>query len=155
MKSGGQAWALEQLSEIAANPNGSLEIVEVSEPEAEGCLRVIVSINCEGYPRAEGGIPYRPRERLRISIPSDFPLGIPSLEFTHDRYAGFPHVQWKHSICLYLSTETEWQPEDGMYGYVKRIDDWLRAGAANALEPIGLPMSRLWHTRAMTISSWF
>ena len=49
-------------------------------------------------------------------------------------------MQWGTYICLYQSTETEWQPEDGMYGFVKRMDDWLRAGAANELEPIGLPM---------------
>lgn len=141
MRSGGQAWAFEQLNEIAAKSNGSLEIVETSEPAAEGLtLTVTVSVNCAAYPRKDGGIPYRPRERFRIAIPSTFPLKVPSLHFTHDRYASFPHVQWGNSICLYVSAETEWQPEDGMYGFAKRMDDWLRAGAANELEPIGLPL---------------
>lgn len=141
MRSGGQAWAFEQLNEIATKSNGSLEIVEVSEPAGEGfSLGVMVSIHCAGYPRREGGIPYRPREKLLITIPSEFPLKVPSLSFTHDTYASFPHVQWGHSICLYQSPETEWQPEDGMYGFVQRINDWLRAGAGNDLEPIGLPL---------------
>lgn len=40
MKSGGQAWALEQLEEIADKSNGALEIVEVTEPtEADTSLR--------------------------------------------------------------------------------------------------------------------
>lgn len=141
MRSGGQAWAFEQLNEIAARSNGSLEIVEVTEPAREDFpLTVTVSVHCAGYRYEEGGIPYRPRERLLIDIPSTFPLKVPSLSFTHDRYASFPHVQWGHSICLYQSPEMEWQPEDGMYGFAKRMDDWLRAGAANELEPIGLPM---------------
>lgn len=141
MRSAGQVWAFEQLSEIAARSNGSLEIVEVHEPTKEGfSLIATVSILCNGYPRVEGGIPYRPREKLVIDIPSAFPLKVPSLSFTHDRYAGYPHVQWGHSICLYQSTETEWQPEDGMFGFFTRIHEWLRAGAANELEPIGLPM---------------
>ncbi len=141
MRSGGQAWAFEQLNAIAAKSNGSLEIIEVSEPAAAGLpLSVTVSIHCAGYPRADGGIPYRPREKLLITIPSAFPLKVPSLSFTHDRHAGFPHVQWGHSICLYQSSETEWQPEDGMHGFFTRVHEWLRAGAANELESIGLPM---------------
>jgi integrative and conjugative element protein (TIGR02256 family) len=141
MTSGGQAWALEQLEEIAAKSNGALEIVEISEPtEAGSSLRMAVSVNCAGYPKVEGGIPYRPRERLLIWIGAGFPLDIPSLHFAHSEYGGFPHVQWGTSICLYQSPETEWQPEDGMFGFVQRTDDWLRAGAANQLDPIGLPL---------------
>jgi integrative and conjugative element protein (TIGR02256 family) len=141
MMTDGQSWALEQLNEIAAKSKGALEIVDVRGPTGEGTtLSATVSIQCAGYPRAEGGIPYRPREKLIITIPADFPLKVPSLYFTHDRYGAVPHVQWGNSICLYQAPETEWQPEDGMYGFIKRMDDWLRAGAANALEPIGLPM---------------
>ena len=75
MRSGGQAWAFEQLNEIAAKSNGSLEIVEVSEPAGKGfSLNVTVSIHCAGYPCGKGGIPYRPREKLLIAMPSGFPL---------------------------------------------------------------------------------
>lgn len=141
MRSGGQAWALEQLNEIAAKSNGSFEIVDLAEPPREGfALTVTVSVHCAGYRHEEGGISYRSRERLRIHIPSTFPLKVPSLSFTDDRYAGCPHVQWGHSICLYQAPEMEWQPEDGMYGFAKRMDEWLRAGAANEMEPVGLPM---------------
>jgi integrative and conjugative element protein (TIGR02256 family) len=141
MRSAGQAWALDQLEEIIAQSNGALEIVDITEPAEVGLsMRVEVSVDCTGYPRTEGGIPLRPRERLQISIPAGFPLDIPSLRFAHSDYGGFYHVQWGTYICLYQSPETEWQPEDGIYGYVQRMDDWLRAGAANALEPVGLPL---------------
>lgn len=141
MKSSGQTWALEQLAGIAAKSNGTLEIVEVMEPaEANADLKVFVSVDCSGYPRAEGGIPFRPRERLLISVAQQFPLDIPKLRFTHTDYGGFPHVQWGSSICLYQSPETEWQPNDGMFGYFQRVHEWLLAGAANQLDPIGLPL---------------
>jgi integrative and conjugative element protein (TIGR02256 family) len=141
MKSDGQAWAVEQLTDIAAKSNGALEIMEIREPiKAGAALGLMLSVHCAGYPREPGGISYRPRERLKVGIPSNFPFDMPSVSFDHDRYAGFPHVFWGHSICLFVAPETEWQLEDGMYGWTKRLDDWLRAGAANTLEPIGLPM---------------
>jgi len=141
MRSGGQAWALEQLEEIADKSNGALEIVEVTEPtEADTSLRVDVLVDCSHYPQAAGGIPFRPRERLMISIPPNFPLNKPSLNFTHSEYGGFPHVQWGSSICLYQSPETEWQPNDGIFGFVLRMHDWLLAGASNQLDPVGLPL---------------
>jgi len=141
MRSDGQTWAVEQLTEIAAKSNGALEIVAIREPAAEGsALTATISVRCNGYTREDGGIPLRPREKLLIEIKAAFPLKVPSLYFTHNRYAGFPHVQWGTYICLYQAPETEWQPGQGMWGFVQRMHDWLAAGAANQLEPIGLPM---------------
>jgi len=141
MKSFGQTWALEQLEGIVAKSKGALEIVEVTQPtEADASLKVSVSVDCSSYPKVEGGIPFGARERILISIGPSFPLDIPSLSFSHTNYGEFPHVQWGRSICLYQSPETEWQPDDGAYGLIQRMDDWLRAGAANQLEPIGLPL---------------
>ncbi|MFT3931040.1 MAG: ThiF family adenylyltransferase [Spongiibacteraceae bacterium] len=139
MISSGQAWAFEQLEEIAAESTGTLEIVERVENE-NGYLKISVSIDCRHYAWAEGGIRFRPRERFTIFIPSLFPLEIPELSFSHNDYADFPHVQWRRSICLYQSKETEWQPDDGMFGFMQRVHDWLTAGATNQLEPIGLPL---------------
>jgi integrative and conjugative element protein (TIGR02256 family) len=141
MKSSGQAAALKQLEDIAAISGGTLEIVEISEaPNAASDLTASVSIDCASYSRASGGIPLRARERLLITIAPQFPLDIPTLSFTHSEYAGFPHVQWGRSICLYQSPETEWQPHDGMFGFMQRVHEWLAAGAANQLEPLGLPL---------------
>lgn len=141
MNSSGQIWALEQFKNIAAKSEGSLEIVEVIEPAEESeYLKVSVSVDCSGYHSVSGGIPFKPRERLLVWIPPQFPLEIPKLRFTHSDYGEFPHVQWGCSICLYQSQETEWQPDDGMFGFVLRMHEWLRAGAANQLDPIGLPL---------------
>ncbi|MBS0533098.1 MAG: ThiF family adenylyltransferase [Proteobacteria bacterium] len=141
MKSDGQAWALGQMADIAQASAGLLEIDEVQEPQKEGeALSVTISVDCSAYERKPGGVPLKQRERLLLQIGPNFPLEVPRLSFTHKRYGDAAHVQWGNIICLYQSTETEWQPEDGMFGLMARINEWLRAAAANDLDPIGMPL---------------
>jgi len=136
----GQEWALAQLREVAASGQ-AIEIVSVDQPaEAEGWLRVEVSLDCSGYPQAADGLPLRQRERAIISIPASFPLSRPEVRSIHKRFAGFPHVQWGDYLCLYQAPETEWSPADGMFGFLDRLDSWLRAGALGQLDPTGLPL---------------
>lgn len=141
MKSEGQAWALDQLADIVQASSGSLEITELVEPPAQGeAVSVSLSLDCSGYPRKQGGIPLKARERLLLKIPVNFPLELPRLNFAHTRYGDFSHVQWGSYICLYQATDSEWQPEDGLFGFMQRVDDWLRAAAANELDPAGMPL---------------
>ena len=136
----GQEWALAQLQEVAAS-NQAMEIVSVTRPtDSESRLRAELSIDCSTYSHAEGGLPLRHRERVVITIPADFPLDRPEVRSTHKRFAGFPHVQWGDYLCLYQSPETEWSPADGMFGFLERLDAWLRAGALGQLDPTGLPL---------------
>ena len=72
-----------------------------------------------------------------MDIPWAFPLSRPDAHFTHKRYGDFPHVQWGDSICLYQAPDVEWQPAQGMFGFMQRLHDWLKAGAAGELDPIG------------------
>lgn len=141
MRSEGQAWAVEQLDEIAHASAEWFEVVEIVEPAAEGALlSATISVDLSRYERKEAGIPFRARERLLLKLPADFPLDRPSLYFTHKNYADFSHVQWGDYICLYQAPQTEWQPADGMFGFLTRVDVWLRAAAAGELDPIGLPL---------------
>jgi len=139
--SDGQLVALGQLREIQAFGRGAFEVVSVAEPdEPEGLLTVQVSVSCAGMPKATGGLPLKPRERIELRIPHDFPYRPPGFWATHTRFAGFPHVQWSRSLCLYVSPETEWNASDGMYGAIERLDMWLRHGALNQLDPAGEPL---------------
>jgi hypothetical protein len=141
MKTEGQAWALGQLADIVQASGGTLETVEIIEPTAEGGeISVSLSVDCSLYAKQPGGIPFKDRERLLVIVPPNFPLAIPRTFFSHKRYGAYPHVQWGSYICLYQSPDTEWQPEDGLYGLLQRVDDWLRAAAANNLDPIGMPL---------------
>lgn len=141
MRSDGQAWAIDQVEEIVAASAGTFEIIKLDESEqVSGTVTVTVSIDCSRFPRAKGGVPLHTRERLRIGIPSSFPLARPDAHFTHKRYADFPHVQWGDSICLYQAPEVEWVPGQGMFGFLDRVNEWLRAAAANELDPVGMPL---------------
>lgn len=141
MKSQGQDWALGQLNELAQASEGTFELFEIVEPaEAGHEFSVVVSINCRGFERKDRGAPIRGRERVRLDIPEAFPLAIPRAHFTHSRYADFPHVQWGSYICLYQAPETEWNASRGMFGFMQRLQDWLKAAAAGELDPVGMPL---------------
>lgn len=141
MRSTGQAWAIAQLEEIVSASAESFEVLQIDDSEqAGGAIRLVVSIDCSRFPRVEGGVPFRRRERFRMSIPATFPLARPDLHFAHKRYADFPHVQWGDSICLYQAPEVEWVPGQGMFGFMERVDEWLRAAAASELDPTGMPL---------------
>jgi hypothetical protein len=69
MRSDGQAWALGQLADIAQASAGTLEIIEITEPQADGeNLTVSLSVDCSRYERKPEGIPFKPRERLVLKI---------------------------------------------------------------------------------------
>ncbi|SFM21990.1 integrative and conjugative element protein, VC0181 family [Desulfomicrobium norvegicum] len=136
----GQALALEQLYEIAGSSKGTLEII--GEPEADekgGFISVRLSIATKYYQRA-GGFTFRNREMLWMKIFSNFPFTVPDLNFSHTRFMGQPHVQWGSHICLYQSSETEWQPNDGLYGFFQRVDEWLAAAGKGELDPDDAPL---------------
>ena len=105
----GQKFAVEQLQEVAAASDGLLEVISVAE--RSGSIAAELSIYCGNMDRESDGLPLRERERFFVFILSDFPFDTPTVCTRHTRFAGFPHVQWKRWLCLYLSPATEWNPE--------------------------------------------
>lgn len=137
----GQHLAVQQLTEISEASDGELEIVDTQIPIEDGeKLAVRISIGTKHLGKVENGYRFNAREPLKVDVPSNFPLETPSIYFAHIRFAGFPHVQWGNSICLYQSSEIEWLPSDGMYGFVQRLNDWLRAAALGELDPDNAPL---------------
>jgi integrative and conjugative element protein (TIGR02256 family) len=135
----GPSTALEQLRAIEAVPGSPLELLDFEELEG-GRLSVQVSINCLGIVTSPGGMPLRARERFYIRVPEDFPFEAPVLLVSHERFLGYPHVYWGCYLCLYQAPETEWNSSDGMFGFMGRVDLFLRSAAAGKLDPVGAPM---------------
>jgi proteasome lid subunit RPN8/RPN11 len=136
----GQRLALDQLQDIAARSKGALEII--GEPFAgKGGDTVIVrlSLATRQY-RKTGGLALRDREQLTLTLHPDFPFTLPWLHFAHKRFIGTPHVQWGSYICLYQSTEIEWAPADGLFGFFDRVDAWFMAAGAGQLDPEDAPL---------------
>ena len=131
----GQRYALEQLRDIEGASSGALDIIEVRE---QGELVVAtISIACSEFETAQHGLPLRSRERFILSISAGFPFKPPSVFTPHKRFAGYPHVQWGHSLCLYQSPATEWDASDGLNGLLERLVHWLQRGAKNEFEATG------------------
>ena len=126
----GQRSALAQLRRIAGTDRSPIHIVGVhDEPPPGACLSVDISLDCTHYPRVEGCLPLRDREGITLSIPADFPFNPPTVDTAHTRFHGFRHVQWGTRLCIYLSTETQWTPSQGMFGFLAQLDEWFRRGA--------------------------
>ncbi len=114
----------------------------MGEPEADeknSFICVWLSLVTKHYKHA-GGFAFRNREMLRIRIFPNFPFTVPHLYFSHTRFMGQPHVQWGSHICLYQSSETEWQPSDGLYGFFQRVDEWMTAAGKGELDPDDAPL---------------
>lgn len=136
----GQRLALFQLCDIVVSSNGGLEILAPeSESKTSGYIWVQVSVDTKVY-RTDKGLPLRDRERLWLHVPFDFPFIKPDVYFSHKRFVGTPHVQWGNYICLYQSVETEYEPADGMFGFLERVDTWLRAAGRGELDPDDAPL---------------
>jgi molybdopterin/thiamine biosynthesis adenylyltransferase/proteasome lid subunit RPN8/RPN11 len=136
----GQQLALNQLEDIVARSNGALEIL--SEPfagQSGGTVGVRLSLATRRY-RQTGGLALRDRERLTLTLHPDFPFTVPALHFGHKRYIGTAHVQWGSYICLYQSSETEWAPADGLFGFFDRVAAWFAAAGAGQLDPEDAPL---------------
>lgn len=137
----GQKRAVEQLRDVEAAAGGLFIVESVDEPSKPGeWLSAVVNFSCADLKRAEGGLPLEDREQIVILVPSNFPFDPPHTFVRHDRFAGFPHVQWKHSLCMYQAPTTEWNPSDGMFGFLDRLYFWLQQGALGQLDPIGAPL---------------
>lgn len=137
----GQQLALDQLQDIAAASDDTIDIVDVKSPASDGLSLVIrVSVDTSGYTYKDGGFGYRRREPLNIFVPPTFPVTPPRVYFTHKRFLGRAHVQWGDYLCLYQAPDVEWASQDGMFGFVKRLDDWLRDAARDQLDPDDAPL---------------
>tara|TARA_R110000851_G_C13094442_1_gene567238 strand:+ start:1390 stop:3678 length:2289 start_codon:yes stop_codon:yes gene_type:complete len=136
----GQQLALLQIEDIAANSSGALEIIELKEKsKLEGHIWIHLSLETKNY-RTGSGLPFRDRERISLHLHPNFPFCKPDIYFGHARFTGTPHVQWGRSICLYQSAETEYDPTDGMYGFIERVEQWMRAAGKGELDPDDAPL---------------
>lgn len=129
-------WQLKELSSVG----GTVDIQKITQPDKDNpWLRVSVSILMGPVEKADGGLDLREREDFLLSIPPAFPFQKPEVYVGHSRFAGMPHVQWSHYLCLYRSG-IEWNAADGMFGFFDRLEFWLRQGAKNQLDSDGEPL---------------
>ena len=134
----GQERAVRELERLHFADPDSFEILE-SPQLINSSLKVLVSLRLGPLQKNAGGLDLKEREEFVVQIPPDFPFDQPSLSVAHERFAGFPHVNWKRYICLYQSN-VEWNPADGLYGFFDRLALWLKRAALNDMDPVEGPL---------------
>lgn len=124
--------------EALSTPSGPIQLRAITAKD--GLTFLDVSLDTRGIVHAPGGIRVRARERFTIIVPDAFPFVPPSVEASHERWAGTAHVQWGKHLCLYAAPSVEWNPGDGIRGYLDRLMSWLENAAAGTLDPDGQPL---------------
>lgn len=133
----GQAQAEAELRRIAAVEPGAIIVDSITE--TGGSVVAVIGVDCRGLPHDDRGIRLRQREWFDVYVPSKFPFKPPTVFARHNRWAGTPHVQWKRYLCLYVAPAVEWNPADGMFGFLDRLVRWLTEASLGTLDPIGGP----------------
>jgi predicted ThiF/HesA family dinucleotide-utilizing enzyme len=128
-----------QLTELAEVSGHAIQLLGV-EHDDKGLTTFTVSLDTSGIVTCGRGISVRARERFDIIVGPSFPLTHPSVNVSHRRWAGTPHVQWGRHLCLYAAPSVEWNPADGMRGLIGRLNLWLQRAAAGELDPAGQPL---------------
>lgn len=130
--------ALQQLEELAAASGGAVTVI--GSRDTADYLIIDISLDTHGIQTVGAGITVRQRERFEIRVSDKYPFRPPSVWAGHRRWAGTPHVQWARCLCLYVASSVEWNPVDGMRGFIERLTRWVENAAAGTLDPDGQPL---------------
>ncbi|MCI4085651.1 ThiF family adenylyltransferase [Streptomyces sp. MMS21 TC-5] len=137
----GQRLAVDQLHQIVGVSDKSIHVTHLApSKDWAGYLEARITLDCSNLRRTADGLRLRSQEPVTLLVPGDFPFTYPRVRTRHTRFAGAPHVNWARNLCLYRSPATEWDPADGMYGFITRLLDWFEAAAAGQLDAPGEPL---------------
>lgn len=135
----GASLARHQLLELVEVAEGAVQVL-AEWTNSNGNVAFTISLDTSRADRAASGINVRERERFRIVIRPGFPFVYPVVFSDHRRWARTPHVQWGSYLCLYAAPSVEWNPSDGMRGFIARLSEWVDHAAAGTLDPDGQPL---------------
>ncbi len=137
----GQRQAIEDLRNIEADCAGRIIINEVGLSKIfAGFLEIGLLVDCKKFKKRSGGATIDDTEEVFLLLQSGFPFDVPICFIKHERFAGHSHVSYKYFPCLYLAPDSQYEPSNGIRGYIARLLKWIEDAAANNLDPIGAPL---------------
>jgi proteasome lid subunit RPN8/RPN11 len=148
----GQLQALSELRWISRATRDRITVDSTRDSDDAGTtlLNVWLTIDCrQTSAKPPYGLELGDRQTFVVDVPTDFPYRPPSVQSTHAEFAGLPHVMWQRGICLYTSPN-DWDPSQGMWGFVDRLVMWLIRASSGTLAGPALP----WHPPVTARRSW-
>ncbi|MET9439143.1 ThiF family adenylyltransferase [Streptomyces sp. NPDC006610] len=125
---------LGQLTALADADHSDLRVSGRPHTGADGLVAVSISIRTDGMQPAPGGLVLREIEDFILGLSAD-PAIPPSVQTTHTRFAGTPHVLQGNRLCLYLDPAREWDPTAGIVPVMNRLWQWLTDAAVGKFDP--------------------
>ncbi|MFD7581040.1 ThiF family adenylyltransferase [Kitasatospora sp. NPDC059817] len=130
-----QKMALADLREAAAEQPGTLRLMGVPVRGPGDSVAVTVRLHTGTLPRADGGLTLKDQEEFVLTLPA-LQLSTITVDVTHLRFAGYPHVLQGHRLCVFLDPAREWDPvRGGMRAFLNRLWSWLTDAAAGRFNP--------------------
>lgn len=131
-------WQMTQVQELKAVARArprELRCGQATEgPDGDAC--VPIELDTDDIEQVPGGLELHGWERFVLRIPVS-PFLPPSVEVTHARFLGFPHVLQGQRLCIYLDPSREWHPRLGITATINRLWDWLIEAAAARFDASG------------------
>jgi hypothetical protein len=128
-----QQQLLDELGQLASDRPEEVEIVRGAEVDDRHDAVVRVKLNTSGLPMGAGGLALGDAEEFIIRIPPR-PFVPPRVDVDHLRFLGYPHVLQGTRLCIYLDPSREWQPIEGIAGFLNRLWDWLMDAAGGVFD---------------------
>lgn len=122
-----------ELRALARARPDEVRIVQQAKMGADGVATVRLRLHTADIPRGPSGLKLEDDEEFIVKIGPSLFLP-PSVEVDHTRFLGFPHVLQGQRLCIYLDASREWQPSDGIAGFLTRLWDWLTDAAGAAFD---------------------
>ena len=83
---------------------------------------------------ADDGLALQEHEEFVLTLPAS-PLSRTTVEVTHPRFIGYPHVLQGRQLCIFLDPAREWDPVlGGMRALLSRLWSWLEDAAAGRFD---------------------
>ena len=126
---------LAAVEEVTSFASSSSQISLAATDEWHGCAALKLDLDTGGFTRGAGGLEVHPIERVVILISPNYPISPPVATVEHQRWVGFPHVLQGTRLCIYLDTNTEWDPTRGMTGFMARLWEWFEDAIGGRFDP--------------------
>lgn len=116
-----------------AHPHNVAVIVERGLGD-DGADWTSIRLPTGDLPRGEKGLPVNAFEEVVVGV-GPTPMAPPRVVVEHGRFAGQSHVLQGNRLCVYLDQSREWNPNDGMAGFLEQLWRFFADAIAGRFDP--------------------